>query len=82
LRGAGAKTVQPEGKLIILSLVVGVFASGIQLAINQLPIVSLLLGIVVHRATAAEVLHFDGLVLILRNYYKVSVAFLGLVYGV
>ena len=82
LRGTGAQAVQTQRKLIIFAAVVAVFAAGIQLAINQFPVVALFLFIIVQRHTAAEVLHLDGAVQIPGNIDHISVALSGLVNGV
>ena len=69
LRRARAKAVEPQ------RIVVGiVFSAGIQLAEDQLPVEAFLLGVVIHRHTAAEVLHLDGAVLVPRDDDMVAVA--------
>ena len=82
LSGAGAQTVEAQGKLIAFRLVGVVFAASVQLAENQLPVEPLLLLVVVHRHPAAEVLHLDGAVLVPGGHDAAAVALPGLIDGV
>ena len=82
LCGTGAQAVETQGVLIIVSLQVVVLAAGIEFAENQLPVELLLFFVPVHRAAPAEVLHFDGLVLVAGDGDGVSMAFAGLINGV
>ena len=79
LGGAGAKTVKAQGKLIIFTGVVGVFPAGIKLAENQLPIVLLFLGIIIHRDTPAKILHGNGTIHVPDNPDHFAVALAGFV---
>ena len=63
LGGAGAKPVEPQRKLVALPFIGVVFATGIQLAEDQLPIIPLFLLVVIHRHAASEILYLNGAVL-------------------
>ena len=80
LRCTGAETVQAEGVFVILTLVVGIFAAGIQLAENKLPVISLFVSVPVDRTASAEVLDLYGLVGIAGHCYNIAVSLAGLVY--
>lgn len=63
LRGAEAQAVEAEGVFIAAIAVVGVvFAAGIQLAENELPVEFAFILIVIHRDPTAKILHFNGAV--------------------
>ena len=82
LGGAGAKPVEAQGVLVALPLVLLELASRVHLAEDQLPVVSLLLGVPVHGAARAEVLHLHGAVQEPRDDDGVAASLLGLVDGV
>jgi len=65
LRCAEAQSIQAEGVFIAAVAVVGViFSAGIKLAENKLPIKLRFIFIIIHRNTAAKILHFNGAVYI------------------
>ena len=82
LGGAGAKAVEAQGILVVISLAVFVLAAGVQLAEHQLPVIAALRLVPVHGAAPAEVLHLDGLVLIPGDDDEIAVAFPGFVDGI
>ena len=62
LGGAGAQPVQTQ------RIIVGVvLAAGIQLAENQLPVIPLLLLVEIHRHAPPEILHLNGIVLVMGD---------------
>ena len=81
LGGTGAQAVETQGVLVVVA-VAAVFAAGVQLTEDQLPVVLLLLLVPVHRTAPALVLHLDGLVQVAGDGDKLSVALPGLVDGV
>ena len=82
LGGAGAQTVEAQGVLVVVAGGVVILAAGVKLAVHQLPVVSLLLFIPVHRAAPARVLHLDGAVRKAGEGDDPAVALPGLVDGV
>ena len=78
----GTQAVEPQGVLVAFAVVGVVLAAGVQLTEHQLPVVALLLGVVVHRDTPAEVLHLDGIVQKLSDDDAAAEALSGLVDGV
>ena len=62
LRCAGAKAVEAEGILVARALAVVVFAAGVKLAVDEIPVVALFDGVPVDRTAAAAVLDLDGMV--------------------
>ena len=82
LGGAGTQAVEAQGVFIVIPAAVLIFAAGIQLAEDQLPVILLLLLVPVHRTAAALVLHFDGLVQVAGDGNEPAVALPGLVDGV
>ena len=74
LGGAAAQAVEAERILVIAAVIVAVFAAGIELAEDELPVPALLHRVPVHRAAAAEVLALDTLVEIARQCYNVAVS--------
>ena len=61
LGGAQAQTVQAEAEIIVATAL-GIFAAGVQLAKDQIPVPALLRLIVIDRNAAAEVLDLDDMV--------------------
>ena len=82
LRCARAEAVQAEGVFIVFALVVCVFAAGVQLAENKLPVKALFVCVPVQRTAAAEVLDLDGFICIARERYHLAVALACFIYGV
>ena len=82
LGGAGAQTVKAQGVFVVSPVGILVFAAGVQLAEHQLPVEALLVGVPVHRAATAEVLHLNGAVGKACQGDQVAVALSGLVNGV
>ena len=82
LGGTGAQAVEAQGVLVVVTGDVVVLAAGVQLAVHQLPVVSLLLLVPVHRAAPAGVLHLDGAVGVAGDGDGAAVALPGLVDGV
>ena len=62
LRRARAEAVEAEGVFIVVAVEVIVLAAGVELAVHELPVEALFLGVIVHRAAAAHVLYFDAVV--------------------
>ena len=62
LRRARAEAVEAEGVFVVVAVQVVVLAAGIELAVHELPVEALFLGVIVHRAAAAHVLYFDAVV--------------------
>ena len=62
LGGAEAQAIESQGVFVVLPGVVIVFASGVQLAEDQLPVIAFFFSVVVHGAATAVVLHLYGLV--------------------
>ena len=81
LCGTGAQTVEAQRILIVLT-VLAILAAGVKLAEHQLPVVTLLLLVVIHRAAAAKVLHLDGKILVTGDDDGVTVTLTGFVDGV
>ena len=81
LGGAKTQAVQAQGVFIVI-LARGVFAAGVHLAEDQLPVVAVLLGVIVHRNAAAAVLHLDAAILEAGEGDAGTVALPGLVDGV
>ena len=81
LGGAQAQAVQPQAELIVV-LALAVFAAGVHLAEQQLPVVAALAAVPVHRHPAAKVLHPDAAVLAAGDMDHLAVAVPGLVDGV
>ena len=82
LGGTGAQAVQAQGVLIVPAVGVLVLAAGIQLAEHQLPVIALLIGVPVHRAAAAKVLHLNGVILIIGEGDQVAMSLSCLIDGV
>ena len=82
LGGAGAKAVETQRELVILTVLVVVLAAGVQLAEHQLPVVAPLLLVPVHGAAAAHILHLYRPVQKAGDGDELSVAAAGLVDGV
>ena len=82
LGGAGAQAVQSQGVFVVVAAVGVVFSAGVQLAEHQLPVKLFLLGVPVHRAAAALILHLDGVVGIAGDGDQAAVAFPRFVNGV
>ena len=82
LRCAGAQSVQTERKLIIFPVVVFIFAAGIHLAKNELPVIAALALIVFDRDAAAVVLDLYRAIQIAGNNDAVAKALARLVDGV
>ena len=82
LGGAGAQTVEAQGVLIVVAGGVVILATGVKLAVHQLPVIALLLFVPVHRAAPARVLHLDGAVRKAGEGDDPAVALPGLVDGV
>ena len=81
LGGAQAQAVQTEAELVVV-LPLAVFAAGVHLAEQQLPVVALLDLVPVHRHPAAEVLDPDAAVFAAGHVDDLAVAVPGLVDGV
>jgi hypothetical protein len=81
LGSAGAQAVEAQGIFVVLA-VFAVLATGIQLTEHQLPVVTLFLFVVVHRAATAEVLHFHGVIFIPGDDDGIAVTLTGFVDGV
>ena len=79
LRGAGAKPVSSERIVIIAAVVVFILAARIQLTENELPVPAFFVRVPVQRAAAAEILHFDGMVLKNSQRDQISMAFTGFI---
>ena len=80
---AGTQSVQSECKSVIAAgRVIVVFPTGIEFAEHQLPVPAVFPGVPVQRASAAEILHFDGTVRIVRQCDQVSVAFSRFINGI
>ena len=62
LRRARAEAVEAEGVFVVVAVQVVVLAAGVELAVHELPVEALFLGVIVHRAAAAHVLYFDAVV--------------------
>jgi len=62
LRRARAEAVEAEGVFVVVAVQVVVLAAGVELAVHELPVEALFLGVIVHRAAAAHVLDFDTVV--------------------
>ncbi len=80
LGGAGTQAVKAQGVFVIPLGVI--LAPGVELAEDQLPVIALLLGVVVHRAAPTEVLDLDGAIGVLGEDNFFPVAGAGLVDGV
>ena len=82
LGGAGAQAVEAQGELVVFPFVVLVFAAGVQLAVDQLPVVAALPLVVIHGHAPPEILHFNGAIGKMGHMDAVSIAFPRLVDGV
>ena len=83
LRCAEAQSIQAEGVFIAAVAVVGViFSAGIKLAENKLPIKLRFIFIIIHRNTAAKILHFNGAVYITSYHNPIAKPLARLVNGV
>ena len=81
LGGAEAQAVQAEAEIIVAAAL-GIFAAGVQLAKDQIPVPALLSLIVIDRNAAAEVLDLDDMVREQRDIDAVAMAIARLVNGV
>ena len=81
LGGAQAQTVQTEAEIIVAAAL-GIFAAGVQLAKDQIPVPALLSLIIIDRNAAAEVLDLDDMVRKQRDIDAVAMAIARLVDGV
>ena len=79
---AGAKAVETQGVFIVLTLVGIILTARIKLAEDQFPVEPLLSLVIAHRHTAAEIFHFDRLVLIAGDDDLIAVPFPRFVDGV
>ena len=82
LGGAGAQAVEAQRELVVVPGHVIIFAPGVELAEDQLPVEALLLLVPVHRAAPARVLHLHAPVQKTGDGDGRSVALPGLVDGV
>ena len=83
LGGAKPQAVKAQGELITACAAgVIIFGPGIHLAKQQLPVFSLLVLVVIHRNTAAKVLHLIGAVQVAGHHDPIAAPLSGLVYGV
>lgn len=81
LGGAQAQTIQAEAEIIVAAAL-GIFAAGVQLAKDQIPVPALLSLIIIDRNAAAEVLDLDDMVREQRDIDAVAMAIARLVDGV
>ena len=81
LGGTGAEAVEAQGILIVLPIL-AIFAAGVHLAENQLPVVAFFLFVVIHRAAPSKVLYLHAQVLVAGDDDGVAVALPRLVDGV
>ena len=81
LGGAQAQTVQAQAEIIVAAAL-GVFAAGVQLAKDQVPVPSLLGLVVVNGDAAAKILDLDDVVREQRDIDAVAVAVACLIDGV
>ena len=81
LRGAQAQTVQAQAEIIVAAAL-GVFAAGVQLAKDQVPVPALLGLVVVNGDAAAKILDLDDVVREQRDIDAVAVAVACLIDGV
>ena len=81
LGGTQAQAIQTQGE-IIGAAAFPVFAAGVQFAEHQVPVPALFRLVVIHRNTAAEVLHFHAVVRVEGDVDLVAVAVPGFVDGV
>ena len=82
LRGTGTEAVESERILVVLSLIVTVFASGIQFTEHQFPVEPFLILVPVHGTSASEVFTFDGKILIACQRDQIAVTLPRLINGV
>ena len=82
LRGTGAKAVQAKRILVVAVPVVVVFAAGVELAEDQLPVPLLLFLVPVDGTASPLVLHLDTVVQVAGEGDETAVALPGLVDGV
>ena len=81
LRGTQAQAVQTQAEIIVAAAL-GVFAAGVQLTENEVPVPAFLGLVVVHRDAAAEVLDLDDMIRKERDVDAVAVAVAGFINGV
>ena len=81
LSGTQTQTVQTETEIIVTAAF-GIFAAGVQLAKDQIPVPALLSLIIIDRNTAAEVLDLDDMIRKERDVDTVAVAVAGFINGV
>ena len=82
LRGAGTKAIESQRIFVVAIAGAIVFAAGIQFAKDQFPVVALLLGVIIHRAAAAEILHFDAAIGIAGGDDLFAISLPGLINGI
>ena len=82
LGGAGAQTVEAQGIFVILPFGVAVFSAGIELAVDQLPVITAFPLVVIHRHAPPEVLHLDGPVQKMGHIDHMAKPFPGFVDGI
>jgi hypothetical protein len=75
LRRTCPESVQTEAVFVILPEISFVFSAGIQLTINEFPVVTILIRVEVERDTSPTVNHFDGIVFKTRHRDHVTVPF-------
>ena len=78
LRGTQAQAVQTQAEIIVAAAL-GVFAAGVQLTENEVPVPAFLGLVVVHRDAAAEVLDLDDMIRKERDVDAVAVAVAGFI---
>ena len=82
LGGAGTQTIKAQGIFVIAVAGAIVLAAGVQLAENQLPIVALFLGVIIHRAAAAKILYLHAAIGIAGGDDLFAVALPGFIDGI
>ena len=73
LRRTGPEAVGAQGIVIVSAFIVFIFAPGVQLAEDQLPVPAFLVGVPVHGAAPPEVLHFNGFILKIGQGHEAAV---------
>ena len=82
LGGAGAKSIQTQGVFVIFSLIIFIFATGIEFAEDKLPVPTLLLLVPIHGTPPPLILHFNTVVEETGYGNQLSMPLSGLVNGV
>ena len=76
------KTVESQRKLIALAVIGIVFTARIQFTEYQLPVKTLLFGVIIHRYSSSKILHLNGMISPGGHDHSIAKSFSGFINGV